>query len=533
MQWPHKRSAFLGVIGLALASTVLGFRGARQDTGQDQGPRHSQDLLAAGRALYQVQCAYCHGASGKGDGEASQLIFPKPRDLTRGLFTLRSTSPGSPPSDDDLLRTITRGIRGSAMPGFSFLSEREKRSLVQYLKTLSPVFTAAGEGGRVVINSSKPPPRSARAIAAGKTVYKNLGCAACHGNQGRGNGKLGRDLYDDAGFPIRVRNLTSGPFKGGATVSDIYLRITTGMEGTPMPSSAHVNPRDRWNLAYYVESLYKSPSRGSEFETPGVLMSPKSKTALPRDDPFSAVWNNAPKIQVQLSSMWNRGGQSPDIVVRSLNDGETIVFLLEWTDATCDKLTVRPEDFRDSAALQFFAGEGIPSVAMGDRDSEVIIWQWKADWQAHIDQGRRPGPADVHPWMVYETHAPRIAAALQAGNQNALISRSSPVEEAVARGFGTITPKPLAEQQVGGKGVWRKGRWHVVLSRKLGLEGGIAADGDQTKVAFAIWNGNQRDRNGQKAVSTWYTLRLGSLIEAANGKEEKQRGPIQAKDPTY
>jgi hypothetical protein len=221
------------------------------------------------------------------------------------------------------------------------------------------------------------------------------------------------------------------------------------------------------------------------------------------------------------------------MTVRSLNDGETIVFLLEWADATSDTLTVRPEDFRDSAALQFFAGEGIPSIAMGDRASEVVIWQWKADWQAHIDQGRRPGPADVHPWMVYETHAPRNAAALQAGNQNALINRTSPVEEAVARGFGTITPKPPAEQRTGGKGVWRRGQWHVVLSRKLGADGGIAAGGERTKVAFAVWNGNQRDRNGQKAVSTWYALRFGTFAEAANRGEEKQRGSIQAKDPTH
>jgi DMSO reductase family type II enzyme heme b subunit len=27
-------------------------------------------------------------------------------------------------------------------------------------------------------------------------------------------------------------------------------------------------------------------------------------------------------------------------------------------------------------------------------------------------------------------------------------------------------------------------------------------------IAFAIWNGSEKDRNGQKMVSTWYELEL-------------------------
>jgi DMSO reductase family type II enzyme heme b subunit len=32
--------------------------------------------------------------------------------------------------------------------------------------------------------------------------------------------------------------------------------------------------------------------------------------------------------------------------------------------------------------------------------------------------------------------------------------------------------------------------------------------GESIPIAFAIWNGSEKDRNGQKMVSTWYDLEL-------------------------
>jgi complex iron-sulfur molybdoenzyme family reductase subunit gamma len=110
--------------------------------------------------------------------------------------------------------------------------------------------------------------------------------------------------------------------------------------------------------------------------------------------------------------------------------------------------------------------------------------------------------------MVHEPYPVPGAAAVEAGNPIALTHRLTPVEEATARGFGTVTPKPLGSQLVAGKGVWRDGQWHVVLSRAIAANSGIRADG-QTKLGFAVWDGSQGDREGQKAISTWYTLMLG------------------------
>lgn len=470
--------------------------------------RHPEgNSVASGRELYKVQCAYCHGAEGKGNGEASHLLFPRPRDLTAGLFTLRSTPAGSLPTDNDLLHTLTRGIPGTGMPSFSFLQEAERKALVVYVKSLSPKFSSPETKENQPLDLNAQLTQSSEVIVAGKAVYEKAHCAACHGAEGKGDGEGARDLEDDAGFPIKVRNLTTGPFKGGASVADIYLRIATGMDGTPMRVRPGLSETERWQLAYYVKSLCKATSCDA---TPasGLLMSAKTRRKLPLNDPFASAWNAAPILRVPLNPLWNRGITAPDLMVRSLNDGHTITFLLEWSDSTENVSTVLPQDFSDAVALQFFSGQGNATLAMGDSNTEVTIWQWKADWQDHIDSGRRAGPKDAHPWMVNEPYPVPGAAAVEAGNPIALTHRLTPVEEATARGFGTVTPKPPGSQLVAGKGVWREGQWHVVLSRAIASDSGIRTDGE-TKLGFAVWDGSQGDREGQKAISTWYTLMLG------------------------
>ncbi|MBF0474041.1 MAG: cytochrome C, partial [Nitrospirae bacterium] len=44
--------------------------------------------------------------------------------------------------------------------------------------------------------------------------------------------------------------------KRGARVEDIYLSITIGVDGTPMPSfNETLSENDRWNLTSYVLSV--------------------------------------------------------------------------------------------------------------------------------------------------------------------------------------------------------------------------------------------------------------------------------------
>src|SRR5690242_9517057 len=97
---------------------------------------------SAGQKLFVQHCATCHGPDGRGNGPAAPSLIPRPRDFTSGMFKYASTASGQPPTDTDLINVVTNGLQASAMPSFGdILSTDDIRTVVDYVKTLSPVFT--------------------------------------------------------------------------------------------------------------------------------------------------------------------------------------------------------------------------------------------------------------------------------------------------------------------------------------------------------------------------------------------------------
>lgn len=61
---------------------------------------------------------------------------------------------------------------------------------------------------------------------------------------------------------ISPRNLRLGNFRGGRRPIDIYQRITSGIQGTPMPGNTKLTEAEIWGLVAYVLSLpYEASSR--------------------------------------------------------------------------------------------------------------------------------------------------------------------------------------------------------------------------------------------------------------------------------
>lgn len=90
------------------------------------------DATAAGQTLYGVQCASCHGDSGKGDGPAGQALTPPAANLVDSA---------SANGDDYLYYRIAEGGAmdpfNSSMPPFkNVLSEDEIWQVVSYINTL-------------------------------------------------------------------------------------------------------------------------------------------------------------------------------------------------------------------------------------------------------------------------------------------------------------------------------------------------------------------------------------------------------------
>ncbi|MCB9135374.1 MAG: CopD family protein [Anaerolineales bacterium] len=96
--------------------------------------------IAAGQAIYQIQCLSCHGPTGRGDGPVGLTLIPPPADL------YRHTQPGIHP-DGRLYDWITNGFGpDSAMPAFAqILTDKERWNVVNYIRTFSRTATPTSQ----------------------------------------------------------------------------------------------------------------------------------------------------------------------------------------------------------------------------------------------------------------------------------------------------------------------------------------------------------------------------------------------------
>jgi mono/diheme cytochrome c family protein len=209
---------------------------------------------SAGKAAYLRECSGCHGERGDGRGSAAPFLEPQPRDFLRGRFKFRTTAWGQPPTTADVLRTIERGIPGTAMPAFAFLPEEERRRIAAYVLRVADLLDAAEP--TPLPPPGPPPPATAQAIAAGKQLYADAGCGSCHGLAGTPDAQATKDLKNTDGTPTRARDLVADPFRGGEEPLDVYYRIVGGIDGTPMPAFGDAVPEAQlWTLVHYVASL--------------------------------------------------------------------------------------------------------------------------------------------------------------------------------------------------------------------------------------------------------------------------------------
>ena len=86
--------------------------------------------LKRGAALFQAQCASCHGTTGGGDGPLAAQLDPPPIAFTdRGRARSRSLMA--------LYQVVSQGVTGTSMPSFSTLSDEDRWALAFFAGTLS------------------------------------------------------------------------------------------------------------------------------------------------------------------------------------------------------------------------------------------------------------------------------------------------------------------------------------------------------------------------------------------------------------
>lgn len=225
-------------------------------------PRPTPDfeIYAHGRYVYERNCIICHGLRGDGKGELSETLIPKPRSFREGMFKFRTTPWDKLPTDDNLRRTITGGLSGTAMGMFTQLQPDEVTAVIEYVKSFSRRWRTP-ENYAETLKFPAPPAwlnagrERASQIVAGKVLFTNI-CATCHGPNADGNGPTAATLKDATGFPFTPSDLRQPHLRCGDGPADIYRVLSTGMNGTPMISYAEtLTEQQRWQVIAYIISV--------------------------------------------------------------------------------------------------------------------------------------------------------------------------------------------------------------------------------------------------------------------------------------
>lgn len=255
------------------------------------------------------------------------------------------------------------------------------------------------------------------------------------------------------------------------------------------------------------------------------LVAGRSENAIPLDDPSADVWDKAAPVRVPLSGqnlVAPKGGAEGTVTARALHYEGRIYIQMEWSDDSDNSLIGHQNEFSDAAAVQFPVadGESIPAFCMGNPEAPVNIWQWKAAWQTGTNGSIR-AVEDVYPNIEvdvypFEDEAEFYPASVS-GNIVARADRTSAADNLLAGSFGTLTA--AEDQMVDGAGVWNDGTWKVVFSRDLEVGGEYAQfhEGRSTDVAFAVWDGDNAERDGIKSVAQFLTLEISPEFATGSG----------------
>ena len=177
--------------------------------------------LAGGKAAFGNNCAPCHGRGAQGASGYPNLNDDK--WLWGGTL-------------DQIQQTIMYGIRSgndkarvSQMPKFG------------EDKLLTP--EQINDAAEYVLSLSKQPHDAAAAERGNAVFHGDGGCAACHGEEGKGNQEFG------------APNLTDNIWLYGGTKAAIQHQIETGHGGVMPAWADRLDPATIKKLAVYVHSL--------------------------------------------------------------------------------------------------------------------------------------------------------------------------------------------------------------------------------------------------------------------------------------
>ncbi len=438
----------------------------------------SNDKENSGKQLYDAFCARCHGFKGEGDGCDSGFTFPKPRDFTVGTYKFRSTPTGDPPIDDDIRQSIKRGAPSTAMEPWKRFSDDETKAIVEHLKNFSPdAFEFPGEP----IAIKNQPLATEEIIKTGRRLFKEAKCRECHGNAGRGNGTKGwkKKFKDDWGEKIYPANHTHGwELKNGSSVEDLFRTISTGIDGTPMPSHQDsYTDNERWALAYFVKSLQIKRKISSVVNAVEVDDIPSSlEDELWTDADYIDMPMEGPKTAISLASQYFKP-MITNMRARVLYTDSEVAIMLEWSDRKPDKGDdgLPP----DAVRLQF------PVKILSKTLSKIL-----SNAETPYSEERKI-PLNFWNWNASNNLAPEL-------------NISAPEEEEK----NISKPKQVDIKTVAN---YKDGLYRVVFIRQIDMENENDINfSSNTFIPFSVvaYDGRNNEKDDRAAISNWHYIKI-------------------------
>ncbi len=198
-----------------------------------------------------------------------------------------------------------------------------------------------------------------------------------------------------------------------------------------------------------------------------------STAAAALSDPLSPYWSSAAKERLSMMptplamvdevspflAISNDHGSVEEAEVAALHDGRTLTLRISWAmPKAADKIDDL-DRFVDAAAVIFPLARNASAMTMGAKGQPTNAWYWKA--------------GKAHPYDV------------------------------IAEGFGSSQRHDGATSGLSARAIHADGRWHVVFQRSLETSRDRVrfVPGKKTGIAFAIWDGRNRERSGRKSFS--------------------------------
>ena len=513
------------LIGLSafgyLAVVIAVLCGAPTGSVRAQAPDIGTDAQReSGKTLYLKYCVQCHGEKGDGEGYATPHLLPKPRNFTTGKFKVRTTGSGQLPMHQDLINIIRRGMPYTTMPAWPNLTDQEVSDLAYYTQTFSPDFANPERVPKPVALPSGPATTN-ESIALGKKLYEDNGCLKCHGTVGRGDGPSAPTLVDDLGHAIRAANLSQNwTFRGGSKREEIFKTMTTGFNGTPMPSFEEaLTPEQRWAISDFIVSL--SDPKGPGYTNLVVAKHVEDPIDLTKG---AANFANATVARFPIIGQITEPGRAfhpgtTSVMVQAIYDAESIALLVRWHNMSAEKtgkndptIPVPIEEEEETSGAAAPAEGGSP---FGDQEVAK-----PAAGAPPADPFAEPAAATAPVSEFSDAVSVQIPTTAPTGARKPYfifgdgtnsvdlwfydLARPGPLQF-TGKGSADIAPNDTGD--VTGVASYDQGEWSVIFKRPLRATSGAAfVQGQFLPVAFSVWDGIAHERGNKRGLTAWYSI---------------------------